>query len=94
MNRGTETNDFEYFESSQQPHRQFAGVVLRMGWFNRGSIPHVGSEPTPGKERGGNSAHGPGQQDQRANATRRQLCENAQALFRCRTVVFCLGLQI
>jgi hypothetical protein len=30
------------FESGQQPFRQFAGMVLRMGWFNRGSIPHVG----------------------------------------------------
>jgi hypothetical protein len=24
------------FESSQQPHRQFAGTVLRMGWFKLG----------------------------------------------------------
>jgi len=27
------------FESSQQPFRQFAGLVLRIGWFIRGSIP-------------------------------------------------------
>ena len=30
------------FESGQQPFRLLAGKVLRMGWFNRGSIPHVG----------------------------------------------------
>jgi hypothetical protein len=28
------------FESGQQSFRQFAGMVLRMGWFNRGSNPH------------------------------------------------------
>jgi hypothetical protein len=30
------------FESGQQPFRQSAGTVLRMGWFICGSIPHVG----------------------------------------------------
>jgi hypothetical protein len=35
------------FESSHQPHRQFAGAVLRMGWFYCGSTPQVGRKPTP-----------------------------------------------
>src|SRR5213592_797150 len=30
------------FESSQQRFQQFAGAVLRISGFNRGSIPHVG----------------------------------------------------
>jgi hypothetical protein len=30
------------FEPGQQSFRQSAGKILRMGWFNRGSNPHVG----------------------------------------------------
>jgi hypothetical protein len=30
------------FESGQQQVQQFAGVVLRMGWFYCGSNPQVG----------------------------------------------------
>lgn len=36
------TGRISEFESGQQPFRQSAGTVLRMGRFNCGSIPHVG----------------------------------------------------
>jgi len=39
--------DYFEFESGQQQVRHFAGLVLRMGWFYCGSIPHVGWKPTP-----------------------------------------------
>src|SRR3974390_3145590 len=48
------TKRFSEFESGQQSFRQSAGMILRMGWFNRGSNPQVGQNQLHGLETGRN----------------------------------------
>src|SRR5437867_2511222 len=56
------------FESSQQPFRQFAGLVLRLGWFIRGSIPQSADNRSKVMRMGANPTNGSRQRGRRSNA--------------------------
>jgi hypothetical protein len=80
------------FESGQQSFPQFAGVILRMGWFNRGSNP----QSTQNRSIGWNGRN-PKHRFKAARPARKRSPKPAQRksrerFSRRRTAVSCLGL--